>query len=47
MVKAAFEALANTQSPRQVAARRGLKVPEVLGRRGSKADAADAASSAE
>ncbi|MEL0324556.1 MAG: 30S ribosomal protein S5 [Rhodospirillales bacterium] len=47
MVKAAFEALVKTQSPRQVAARRGLKVPEVLGRRGSKADAADAASSAE
>jgi len=33
MVKAAFDALRNTQSPRMVAARRGKKVAEVLGRR--------------
>lgn len=46
-MKAAFAALTNTQSPRQVAARRGLKVPEVLGRRGSKAEAADTGSTTE
>jgi len=44
LVKAAFDAISNTQSPRQVASRRGLKVPEVLGRRG--ADAEDAAAEA-
>jgi len=46
-VKAAFDALANTQSPRQVAGRRGMKVPEVLGRRGADAEAAEAASAEE
>jgi small subunit ribosomal protein S5 len=40
LVKAAFDALSNTQSPRQVAARRNMKVPEVLGRRGAEADEA-------
>jgi small subunit ribosomal protein S5 len=43
LVKAAFDALSNTQSPRQVAARRNMKVPEVLGRRGAEADEAVAA----
>ncbi|MGZ0186432.1 MAG: 30S ribosomal protein S5 [Alphaproteobacteria bacterium] len=40
LIKAAFDALSNTQSPRQVAARRNMKVPEVLGRRGAEADEA-------
>lgn len=39
LVKAAFVAIGNTQSPRQVAARRNMKVPEVLGRRGADAEA--------
>ena len=43
LVKAAFDALSNTQSPRQVAARRNMKVPEVLGRRGADADETAAA----
>ena len=47
LVKAAFDALANTQSPRQVAGRRGMKVPEVLGRRGADAEAAEAAGAEE
>ncbi len=47
LVKAAFDALANTQSPRQVAGRRGMKVPEVLGRRGADAVAAEAAGAEE
>ena len=47
LVKAAFDAIANTQSPRQVAARRGMKVPEVLGRRGADAEAADTAAAEE
>ena len=47
LVKAAFDALANTQSPRQVAVRRGMKVPEVLGRRGADAVAAEAAGAEE
>jgi len=38
MVKAAFAALGNSSSPRAVAARRGKKVSEILGRR----DAAEA-----
>lgn len=42
LVKAAFDAISNTQSPRHVAARRGLKVPEVLGRRGEEAAEAEA-----
>lgn len=33
MIKATFDALRNTQSPRMVATRRGKKVSEVLGRR--------------
>ena len=40
LIKAAFDALSNTQSPRQVAARRNMRVPEVLGRRGAEADEA-------
>lgn len=48
LVKAAFVAIGNTQSPRQVAARRNMKVPEVLGRRGADAEAeADAADTQE
>ena len=47
LVKAAFDALANTQSPRQVAGRRGMKVPDVLGRRGADAQAAEAAGAEE
>ena len=43
LVKAAFDAITNTQSPRQVAARRGMKVPEVLGRRGADAEEAEEA----
>jgi len=34
MIKAAFEALENMMSPRTVAARRGLKVADIIGRRG-------------
>ena len=34
MVKATFEALKNLQSPRAVAARRGLKVGDIVARRG-------------
>jgi len=34
MVKATFEALKNLQSPRSVAARRGLKVGDIVARRG-------------
>jgi len=34
MIKAAFEALENLMSPRTVAARRGLKVADIIGRRG-------------
>ena len=34
MVKATFEALKNLQSPRAIAARRGLKVGEIVARRG-------------
>lgn len=33
MIKAAFEALENMMSPRAVAARRGLKVADIIGRR--------------
>lgn len=42
LVKAAFNAIERIQSPRQVAARRNLKVPEVLGRRGGEAEDAPA-----
>ncbi|MBN41983.1 MAG: 30S ribosomal protein S5 [Alphaproteobacteria bacterium] len=34
MIKAAFEALENMMSPRAVASRRGLKVSDIIGRRG-------------
>ena len=34
MIKAGFEALENMMSPRAVAARRGLKVADIIGRRG-------------
>lgn len=34
MIKAAFEALEHMMSPRSVAARRGLKVADIIGRRG-------------
>ncbi|CCG07865.1 30S ribosomal protein S5 [Pararhodospirillum photometricum] len=33
MIKATFDALANSQAPRQVAARRGKKVADIVGRR--------------
>src|SRR5215470_4247772 len=39
MVKAAFAALGNSSSPRAVAARRGKKVSEILGRRDAAAEA--------
>jgi len=50
MIKASFEALENMMSPRAVAARRGLKVADIIGRRGvqdsvgggEEADAAEA-----
>lgn len=44
MVKATFDALSRTQSPRDVAARRGKKVGEIIGRRDTDAssDAAEA-----
>ena len=40
MVKATFDALTGTQSPRMVAARRGKKVADVLGRRSTRDAAA-------
>ncbi len=43
MVKATFEALSRVSSPRNVAARRGRKVADILGRRESAAPAAPAA----
>jgi small subunit ribosomal protein S5 len=47
MVKATFDALRNTQSPRMVATRRGRKVSEVLGRRAGDGGAEAAAAEAE
>ncbi len=51
MVRATFEALKNQVSPRTVAAKRGKKVAEIIGRRGrgrsSDHEAADAAPEAE
>jgi small subunit ribosomal protein S5 len=41
MVKAAFSALTSSSSPRSVAARRGRKVSEILGRRGETAEATE------
>src|ERR1700710_1197023 len=43
MVKATFDALAGCASPRSVAARRGKKVNDILGKRDAPAEAADAA----
>jgi small subunit ribosomal protein S5 len=42
MVRATFEALKAQSSPRQVAAKRGKKVADVLGRKGEAAAAAAA-----
>ncbi|HUB96576.1 MAG TPA: 30S ribosomal protein S5 [Stellaceae bacterium] len=42
MIKATFNALTRSTNPRSVAARRGKKVSEILGRRGEAAVAADA-----
>jgi small subunit ribosomal protein S5 len=39
MIKAAFDALARSNSPRSVASRRGKKVSEIIGKRGAEADA--------
>ena len=39
MIKAAFEGLSKTASPKGVAARRGLKISDIIGRRGAKGDA--------
>ncbi|MFM9841754.1 MAG: 30S ribosomal protein S5 [Dongiaceae bacterium] len=41
MVKAAFSALTSSSSPRSVAARRGRKVSDILGRRGDGAEATE------
>jgi len=43
MIKATFDALANSQSPRSVAARRSKKVSEIVSRRGGAAGGAEAA----
>jgi small subunit ribosomal protein S5 len=40
MVKATFDALANLHAPRSVAARRGKRVADILGRRGATAEEA-------
>lgn len=34
MIKATFDALQRIQSPREIAARRGRKVGDIIGRRG-------------
>ncbi len=39
MIKATFDALKRIQSPREIAARRGKKVGEIIGRRGPAAEA--------
>ena len=40
MIKAAFDALSRSNSPRSVAARRGKKVSDIIGsKRGAEADA--------
>jgi small subunit ribosomal protein S5 len=46
MIKAAFAALAESNSPRSVAARRGKRVGDLLGRRGGEPQAAEARESA-
>jgi small subunit ribosomal protein S5 len=38
MIKATFDALRNTNSPRSVAAKRGKKVGEIVGRRDPSAE---------
>ena len=43
MVKATFEALSNCASPRQVAAKRGKKVGDIVGRRGTGDEAREVA----
>ena len=47
MVKATFDALVNVVSPRQIAAKRGRKVSDILGRRDGPEAAAAAAARAE
>jgi small subunit ribosomal protein S5 len=47
MVRATFEALKAQSSPRQVAAKRGKKVSDVIGRRSDGASAAQPAADAE
>jgi small subunit ribosomal protein S5 len=47
MVRATFEALKAQASPRQVAAKRGKKVSDVIGRRSDGASAAQPAADAE
>jgi small subunit ribosomal protein S5 len=42
MVRATFEALKAQSSPRQIAAKRGKKVSDVMGRRADGASAPDA-----
>ena len=46
MIKAAFAALSSSNSPRSVAARRGKRVGDLLGRRGGEPQAAEARESA-
>ena len=43
MIKATFNALGNSASPRMVAQRRGKKVSDILGRREAAAEAAEGA----
>ncbi|SLN40355.1 30S ribosomal protein S5 [Oceanibacterium hippocampi] len=43
MVKATFDALANINSPRSIAAKRGKKVSEIVGRRGGEVSAKEQA----
>ena len=51
MIKAAFQGLVSIQSPRMIAAKRGKKVAEIIGRRGrgkaAEKEAADAVEAAE
>jgi small subunit ribosomal protein S5 len=47
MIRATFEALKEQTSPKSVAARRGKKIADLLGRGGSQAAEADAAAIAE
>jgi len=42
VIKATFDALGKLRSPREVAARRGKKVADILGRRKPKKEATDA-----